>query len=212
MKFFLMLTLCLLTGSIVAQKASKIVVDKSCNCLNKEKTGVKNYDEFMSLIVKCVSPNLGDNLQELKIEFGISEKDLMKSMEMIGEKIGEKMVYDCPKFAEMTMKLLGEDKDFQDLAIDELSKDNNSLERIADDGTIISIQATGFPCVIGIKTDSGETVNLLWIEEITMDQDYLENPIKLKGKKTAFVYEMRKIYDPKLKKYVSKKVLLEMNF
>ncbi len=212
MKFYLMLTLSLLTGNLVAQKASKIVVDKSCDCLNNEKTAVKNYDEFMGLIVKCVSPNLGDNLQELKTEFGITEKDLMKSMEMIGEKIGEQMVYDCPKFAEMTMKLLGEDKEFQDLAIEELSNENSGSERLADDGTISSIDAASFPCQLSIQTEGGETINVLWLDEITIDQTYVENPSKLKGKKIQFVYEMRKLYDPKLKKYVSKKVLLEMNF
>lgn len=207
-----MLTLSLLTGNLVAQKASKIVIDKSCNCLNNEITTVKNYDEFMSLIVKCVSPNFGDNLQELKTEFGITEKDLAKSMEMIGEKIGEKLVYDCPKFAEMTMKLLGEDKEFQDMAIEEMSKGNSDSERLAEDGTIISIDLASFPCQLSIQTESGETINVLWLDEITIDQTYIENPAKLKGKKIQFVYEMRKLYDPKLKKYVSKKVLLEMNF
>jgi hypothetical protein len=140
-----MLTLLLLTGNLAAQKASKIVIDKSCNCLNNEKTAVKNYDEFMGLIVKCVSPNLGDNLQDLKTEFGITEKDLMKSMEMIGEKIGEQMVYDCPKFAEMTMKLLGEDQEFQDLAIEELSKESTATERLAEDGTITTVDIASFP-------------------------------------------------------------------
>jgi hypothetical protein len=212
MKFYLILTLSLLTGNLVAQNASKKVIDKSCGCLNNEKTTVKNYDEFMSLIVKCVSPNLGDNLQELKTEFGITEKDLMKSMEMIGEKIGEQMVYDCPKFAEMTMKLLGEDKEFQDLAIEELSKESNASERLAEDGTITTVDIASFPCQLSIQTEGGETINVLWLDEITMDQTYVENPSKLKGKKIQFVYEMRKLYDPKLKKYVSKKVLLEMNF
>jgi len=211
MKFYLILSLSLLTGNMVAQKASKMVIDKSCNCLNKETTEIKNYDEFMSLIVKCVSPNLGDNLQELKTEFGITEKDLMKSMEMIGQKIGEQMVYDCPKFTEMTMKLLGEDKEFQDLAIEELSNESNDSERLAEDGTITTIDVTAFPCQLSIQTEGGETFNLLWLDEITIDETYIQNPSKLKGKKIQFVYEMRKLYDPKLKKYVSKKVLLEMN-
>lgn len=207
-----MLTLSLLTGNLMAQKASKIVIDKSCNCLNNEKTTGKNYDEFMSLIVKCVSPNLGDKLQDLKIEFGITEKDLMKSMEMIGEKIGEQMVYDCPKFAEMTMKLLGEDQEFQDLAIEELSKEGNASERLAEDGMITAVDVTSFPCQISIQTEGGETINVLWLDEITIDQTFVANPSKLKGKKIQFVYEIRKLYDPKLKKYVSKKVMLEMNF
>ena len=212
MKFYLMLTLSLLTGNLVAQKASKVVIDKSCNCLNNEKTTVKNYDEFMSLIVKCVSPNLGDKLQDLKTEFGITEKDLMKSMEMIGEKIGEQMVYDCPKFAEMTMKLLGEDQEFQDLAIEEISKEGNAAERLAEDGMITAVDVTSFPCQISIQTEGGETINVLWLDEITIDQTFVDNPSKLKGKKIQFVYEMRKLYDPKLKKYVSKKVMLEVNF
>lgn len=207
-----MLTLSLLTGNLVAQKASKVVIDKSCNCLNNEKTTVKNYDEFMSLIVKCVSPNLGDKLQDLKTEFGITEKDLMKSMEMIGEKIGEQMVYDCPKFAEMTMKLLGEDQEFQDLAIEEISKEGNAAERLAEDGMITAVDVTSFPCQISIQTEGGETINVLWLDEITIDQTFVDNPSKLKGKKIQFVYEMRKLYDPKLKKYVSKKVMLEVNF
>lgn len=211
MKFYLILTLSLLTGSLVAQKASKIVIDKSCDCLNNQNTNIKNYEEFMGLIVECVSPNLGNNLQELKTEFGITEKDLMKSMEMIGEKIGEQMVYDCPKFAEITMKLLGEDKEFQDLAIEELSKEKIQSEHLAEDGTIISVDIASFPCQLSIQTESGETFNVLWLDEITIDQLYIENPAKLKGKKIQFVYEMRKLYDPKLKKYVSKKVLLEMS-
>lgn len=211
MKLYLILTLLLLTLNLAAHNKSTMVIDKSCGCLNENKIEATNFEEFMALLTKCVSPQIKENIQALKAEFAIPETDLITLTAIIGEKLGEKMAVDCPKFAATITKLVSENSEYQGLISDDLPPVTSQPMNITEYGTVILITADSFPCQFIIETKNGEKIAVLLLDEITLDQAYIENPTELNDKKVLFVYETRKLYDPELKNYIYTNVLLELN-
>jgi hypothetical protein len=211
MKKIIFLSLLGFSGIALSQSTVDKVVKKSCDCMNKTEASILSYDDFMGVIVTCISPEINANLASLKKELGVTEKDMVKSMEQVGAKLGERMVFGCPKFADLTFKLLGEDKQFQAEAIEEVSKGGLEMNSDLVEGEITEVDF-GNLCQITVKTEINEIVQIYWIDQANVDVTYVTNPSKLKGKKAKIVYLIKSIYDAKQGKYVSRKVLQEITF
>lgn len=209
MKYLFFSLFALVQLSTYGQGAMQRTLDDACGCINNYKEEVSNYDQYMNLIIECASPLIVQNSDELSKELGLEGMDQMEQIEAIGEKVGERLVMECPKFTEITFKVIGEDPTLMEEVMDDYSEEEES-EGMLESGTIVSITKE-IPCQVTLKNDMGETLNFLWIEPIGIEEAYLSNPDKLKGKAVDLVYYVGQIYSPKEGTYQSRKVLIEIN-
>jgi small nuclear ribonucleoprotein (snRNP)-like protein len=190
------------------QGAMQRTLDDACGCINNYSEEVSNYDQYMNLIIQCASPLIVQNADELSKELGLEGMSQMEAIEAIGEKVGERLVLECPKFTEITFKVIGEDPTLMEEVIDEY--DEEGSEGLLESGTIVSISKE-IPCQVTVKNEMGETLNFLWTDPIAIDDQYISKPDKLKGKAVEIVYYMGQIYNPKDGTYQSRKILMEVN-
>lgn len=209
MKYLFFSLLTVLQFSVFGQGAMERTLDDACDCINNYTEEVSNYDQYMNLIIQCASPLIVQNADELSKELGLEEMDQMEQIEAIGEKVGERLVMECPKFTEITFKVIGEDPTLMEEVMDEYSEEEES-DGMIESGTILSVSKE-IPCQVTLKNDMGETLNFLWTDPIGIEEAYISNPDKLKGKKVDIVYYMGMIYSPKDGKYQDRKVLIEIN-
>ncbi|MEN9997774.1 MAG: hypothetical protein RI922_764 [Bacteroidota bacterium] len=198
--------------SIVAQTTMDKTLNAACDCINKKNSAdVVDYDSYLALVIECASPVILKNQEELKDELNIKTRDEMEAIEEIGGKVGERLVLECPKFMEITMKVLGEDEQLMDMAIDELSDDPVPIDEgdLIEEGTVVTV-AKAFPCQLTVKNNLGETLNYLWTEPIDIADEFVANPDALKGKKVNIVYYYGDIYDAQAGEYVTRKIIMEL--
>jgi hypothetical protein len=190
------------------QGAMDRTLKDACDCVNAYTKEVSDYDSYMNLIIECASPLIVQNADELSKELGISGKSQMEAIEEIGSQVGERLVVECPRFTEITFKVLGEDPTLMEEVMDEYSEEGDE-NGLIESGSVVSITKE-IPCQIKVKNDMGETLNFLWTDPIGIEDTYISHPEKLKGKNVELVYYMTEIYDPKSGSYQTRKVLAEV--
>lgn len=204
---FIMVSSCF---SVMAQTTMDKTLETACDCINKKNSeDVVDYDSYLALVIECASPVILKNQEELKDELNITTNDEMAAIEEIGGKVGERLVMECPKFMELTLKVLGDDQELRDLAVEEYTDSDSEGEEMIDEGTVVSINKE-FPCQLTVKNKQGETLNFLWTEPIDVADEYVSNPDSLKGRKVAIVYYYGDIYDAKAGEYVTRKIIQEI--
>ena len=152
--------------SLVAQTTMDKTLNAARDCINKKNSAdVVDYDSYLALVIECASPVILKNQEELKDELNIKTRDEVEAIEEIGGKVGERLVLECPKFMELTLKVLGDDQELRDLAVEEYTDLESEGEEMIDEGTVMSINKE-FPCQLTMKNKQGETLNFLWTEPI----------------------------------------------
>ncbi len=204
---FMMVASCF---SGMAQTTMDKTLESACDCINKKNSeDVVDYDSYLALVIECASPVILKNQEELKDELNITTRDEMAAIEEIGSKVGERLVLECPKFMELTLKVMGEDEEMMDMALDEYSDSEAEDDEMTEAGTVVTINKA-FPCQITIKNEQGETLNFIWTDPIDIDEQFVSNPDNLKGRKVNIVYFYGDLYDAQSGEYVSRKILTEL--
>lgn len=204
---FIMVTSCF---SVMAQTTMDKTLETACDCINKKNSeDVVDYDSYLALVIECASPIILKNQEELKDELNITTRDEMAAIEEIGGKVGERLVLECPKFMELTMKVLGEDEEMMDMALDEYSDAEAEDDEMTEAGTVVTINKA-FPCQITLKNQEGETLNFIWTDPIDIDDQFVSNPDNLKGRKVNIVYFYGDLYDAQSGEYMSRKIITEL--
>jgi hypothetical protein len=210
MKNILLLFSVFMAFTSVSQSAMDKTLESACDCISKKNSEeVFDYDSYLALVIECASPVILKNQEELKDELNITTSDEMAAIEEIGGKVGERLVMECPKFMELTLKVLGDDQELRDLAVEEYTDSESEGEEMIDEGTVMSINKE-FPCQLTVKNKQGETLNFLWTNPIDVADEYISNPDALKGRKVAIVYYYGDIYDAKAGEYVTRKIIQEI--
>lgn len=196
--------------TVMAQTTMDKTLETACDCINKKNSeDVVDYDSYLALVIECASPVILKNQEELKDELNITTRDEMAAIEEIGGKVGERLVLECPKFMELTLKVLGEDEEMMDMALDEYSDTEAENDEMTEAGTVVTINKA-FPCQITLKNQEGETLNFIWTDPIDIDDQFVSNPDNLKGRKVNIVYFYGELYDAQSGEYVSRKILTEL--
>src|SRR5574343_30528 len=210
MKNILLVFTVLLAFTSVAQTTMDKTLESACDCITKKNSeDVVDYDSYLALVIECASPVILKNQEELKDELNITTRDEMAAIEEIGSKVGERLVLECPKFMELTLKVMGEDEEMMDMALDEYSDSEAEDDEMTEAGTVVTINKA-FPCQITIKNQQGETLNFIWTDPIDIDEQFVSNPDNLKGRKVNIVYFYGDLYDAQSGEYVSRKILTEL--
>ena len=196
--------------SVSAQSTMDKTIETACDCMTDRNTDdINDYDSYMGLVIDCASPVILQNADKLKKELNITTKDAMQAIEEIGGKVGERLVVECPKFMEVTLRVLGEDQELMDMALEEYSDDEVEENDMVDEGTIMAISKE-MPCQLTLKNKQGETLNFLWTEPIDIEEQFVSNPDALKGRKVNVVYYYGDIYDATAGEYLTRKILIEV--
>lgn len=210
MKKVLLLIMVTSCFSVMAQTTMDKTLETACDCINKKNSeDVVDYDSYLALVIECASPVILKNQEELKDELNITTRDEMVAIEEIGGKVGERLVLECPKFMELTLKVLGEDEEMMDMALDEYSDTEAEDDEMTEAGTVVTINKA-FPCQITLKNQEGETLNFIWTDPIDIDDQFVSNPDNLKGRKVNIVYFYGDLYDAQSGEYVSRKIIMEL--
>ena len=221
MKYTFLCSFLLISGLYYAQSTTDQVLEESCECIENSNDNISDYESYMGLLVDCMSTKMIIYSDELQEEMGI--EDGPYAMEQMGEKLGERLALECPKFMELTMKVMGQDEEFQEMVMDEMLEeyedDNDDFE--FDDsylndlfetveGKVLSV-SDHFPCEIKVENDEGETLKLYWLDYIVIDDMYVSSPKLLVGKKIEAEYMKEEYIEPSKGEYVTKKLLITMD-
>lgn len=214
MRHFVVVFLFFATFNGFAQGVTDIVLDESCNCIENYKKKVRNYDEYLGMIMECMGPNMFTYSEELGKELGI-DTDEPDAMEAIGEKMGERMAMECPKFMEYTIQMLGEDEKFREETIQSIGNSVNEDDELEEElfiyetGRITDISET-IPCTITVVNEDDESIKVLWLYRLSIDDKYIQNPKSLINKNVSIEYMFDDVYDPSKGAYAAKKVLFDL--
>lgn len=200
-KYILLIILALpLTIAVNAQKVSDLVIKNTCDCLNNTNVNTYSYDALTEVLANCMATDLVTHFAALKEEFGITDTDYSDAMEKIGENLGARMILSCPKFAEISLKMLQEDGDLRNEVLDDMGK-----KTMVFSGKVEKVKTEGFT---GISVSSkDESLYFLWIEKFEGSQAFEKNPDALKGKNVEISYYEVAMYDGATKTYVKRKVI-----
>ena len=133
---------------------------------------------------------------------------------IIGEEIGKRLAMKCPKFMEITMKAMGESDELSNMVLENMEDRSYEDEIYEDDflleeGKVTAVSST-IPCMLSIETDGGEVLQFMWLNDIGLEEKYVEEPSKLKGQRVNVVYYFDQLYDPKAGNYLDKKMIIEL--
>lgn len=182
---------------------SDIVLENTCDCLNKTETVTDNLDVLTQQLASCMGADMMTYYEDLKKEFDIRTDDFSESMSQIGEKLGQKLVSTCPKFMEISMAMM-ENEESRERIIERMQE-----KEIPEDqyflGRVEKVKTDG---LVGITVSgSDESLFFVWLEEFDGSERFESNPLSLKDKKVLVTYHEMMIYDGTSKSYVRRKII-----
>lgn len=215
MKQFTLFILLFFSLNGFSQDVTEMVLEESCDCVTKYQKKVRNYEEYLGMIMECMGTNMYAHAEELGDEMGI-DVDSPNGMEAIGERMGEHMALECPKFMEYTIQMLGDDQEFREEAIQNMIDEDEQVDEtyeeelfIYETGRITEISQT-IPCTITLVNEDEESIKVMWLYRLAIDEEYVQNPNKLINKNVSIEYMFDDVYDPSKGAYSSKKVLFDL--
>jgi hypothetical protein len=179
-----------------------IVAKKTCEYLNSEEVKDLKGDELAMKMGLKMFALYGEYKKELnKAGVTFDPNDAAESGRKLGERIGMVMVKFCP---DALMALAGGDKGLVD--IDEEPKEEfKSIE-----GTIKSVDGDDI-VTLAIKDVYGKTQKFIWLSNFK-GSDRLIEATKVKGIYVKVFYKDIEVYSPKLKEYVTRKQITQIEY
>ena len=195
----------LLATSIVSSQEGMSALDKvakeTCEYLNKDEIKALSVSERtmkLGLFIITIYGKYKDGLEKEGIIFDIGQGE--DGGRAFGEKVGMNMIKFCP---EALMALAG--KNVKEVEVDETVLEGNYIE-----GKIISIKGEDI-LVLTVKDTSGKTQKFLWLENFK-GSDKLIEARKVKKIKVKVSYKNIEVYSPKLKEYIIRKQITEIEY
>lgn len=187
------IVLVLLTQTLFAQKLTKEeLIDKlsenTCNCTTEKGITEENMDITLGV---CILESISKHEKDVEKYFG---KNIISNEEKMGElaeAVGAKMAFTCPAFLKIIMKM-GEEE----------------AEELLISGNIVSTKLDQF-LTFTLKEDSGKTHTILLLEDFDNSFLITDSVVKPSDKVQVSYYEAD-LYDPKTKKFVAYKVVLDI--
>jgi len=198
------------SNNAFSQKTLDKVVNETCDCMNK--TPVKdnlNGDEFQEMIGACLTKPLGDNYEKLCKELKIVDDGSTESYQQLGQKIASKLLSDCPKFMELSMKV--EDNKTKQKNVDGTINAEEAGKTGTVTGVVKSIDKKDF-YLISITNTVGSKESFIWLRYFTGSSSFENNPAAQVGKNITVSYREIKLYSPIEADYITYKEIIEIKF
>lgn len=198
MKAILLASLCLFSINAFAQEPTDltdVMAKETCECIQQKKTENADPEKITEALGLCIVNSYFKHEQEAQKQFGITAFD-EKAGEIIGEKIGVKMLKYCP---DVILSLSGDSEE------EEVEESPN----IVLSGKIQSIEEGEF-ISYKLKDAENKVHKITWLTFFEGSDEYEKNPKALVGKNvTVTVYELD-FYFAKSKVYSPVKQILEL--
>jgi hypothetical protein len=186
----------------------KIMSKEACEDISKKDLSKINAKNAQTEISMMLMPTMTKYMTDIQRVYGdITNQTTMRKM---GTDLGMKLVTDCPKFMEFSMKMAGTKVDMGDTESDNIPpppppiRASDDAERIA--GTLLTINPADITS-ISVKDSKGKISKLYWLEYFD-NADILKDSIKkFLNKKVIVNYMEKSIYDAAKKDYKSIKVI-----
>ncbi|MBK6834107.1 MAG: hypothetical protein IPG89_07460 [Bacteroidetes bacterium] len=163
-----------------SQKTLDKVVNETCDCMNKAPIKDNmNGDEFQEMIGTCLTKPLGDNYEKLCKELKIVNDGSTESLPTTRSKIASKLLSDCPKFMELSMKV--EDNKTKQKNIDGTINAEEVGKTGTATGVVKSIDKKDF-YLISITNTAGSKESFIWLRYFTGSSSFENNPAAQVGK------------------------------
>lgn len=207
-KTILLCSVILFSLATTAQNKSDLVIKNACDCINKWDTQDMSYDLLVQKLGVCIASDLITYYDELKKEFGITEDDYTESMSMIGQKLGERLALECPRFMELSLQLMQNDNEFKEKVMEEMEKEDSEKTEVFL-GRVEKIKTENGLTGISVSSQD-ESLYFLWVDKFEGSENFEKNPDSLKGKKVSVAYYEKSFYDSNAKTYVKRKVISKL--
>jgi hypothetical protein len=194
-RIILLLSICI-TLPAWAQKASDKAVKQSCDCMSKidMKQEYSIIDKaFENCLINAVLSNLTGLTKEYK--FDINDDD---ASEKVGEKLGMKLVQQCPAFIEYASMAASHDEDT------DKASDNTSYE--FSEGTVVDVK-DGDLLAISLEENSGDRRVFYISESFFGGEELLKGIGELINKKLKVGWVNKNLYDSQTKSFKERKVI-----
>lgn len=207
---FTLALLLFVSNNAFSQKTLDKVVSETCDCMNKAPINDNmNGDEYQALITNCLTTPLVTNYDKLCKELKIANDGSQESYQQLGSKIAAKLLENCPKFMELSMKV--EDNKTKQKNIDgtvnaeELGKVGTAT------GVVKSIDKKDF-YLISITNTMGSKETFIWLRYFTGSSSFENNPAAQVGKNITVTYREIKLYSPTEGDYITYKEITEIKY
>lgn len=173
----------------------KKIVDSTCACLN-EMPGLseKSQEEIQMAVGQCMMQKSMTDFMALAQERSIDFTD-QDEMQKLGLEIGMDLVKaDCKAMNAMMLKMAGKS-----------NKNAEAKKLTSVKGTVQNVVTAELVYVTVLSGSKSE--KLVWSDYVSGGDKYVGNLAALKNKSLEFSYVSKEIYSPKLKSYVTIKMI-----
>ncbi|MBP7821870.1 MAG: hypothetical protein KA010_03025 [Saprospiraceae bacterium] len=174
------------------------IVNYACEELKKPEWSEKSPEVLENDIQALFGMIMLGNMPDLQREFGFNLDDEDKIAE-VGDKIGMKLISDCPAFFALSLKAQSAQMNKEDGAASEEDM-MGMYEMPTLEGEFVKIEGKDFANVI-IKDADGKKHKFLWFASFEGSELLESNPKNLKGKKVIVGYNEFDHYVPSAKAY-----------
>lgn len=170
-----------------------------CNCLEKNNAEkLQTTAEVQQLFLKCMMDSASSAFTKLL-------EQNTDNAEAAGEEWGKQIAMDlftvgCEPFLKISMKLAGESEE---------EENNNKVKLSTASGTVTGFEEKDFT-YINIKLTNGREQTFVYVEFVPESNEWIKKPASLKGKKVKIQYEDKEVYQPKIKDFITIKILKKL--
>lgn len=217
----LCLTICCLETNAQITKDSLIkkMVKECCIEIKKKNFSTVDRSNYETELSMMMIPVFLKNASEIEEVYGAKFTD-KTAMRKMGEDIGMKLVLDCPEFMSKMMELGSASKVIKgfDSELAPNAKDvaeptpyalpplPNEETQAVEKGTLVAINP-GDITTLTIKTASGKTEKLYWLDYFENANDLQTNQSKYVGKKIQYSVTEQQVFNAAKKNYKTIKVI-----
>lgn len=178
------------------------ITKEVCECVSEKSTEGLTSQEIEIQLGLCMMKPYGKYRDRLD-KFMVVSLDDEKSLELLGQEIGFKMLEICPNTFMTFAKNLIEDE------MEEISNESKKEVNIASvAGEVVKLTNDQFN-IVTFKGENKRVYKLLWLEYFE-GQELLSDLKEIKKRTIKVSYEDKEMYDPKLKDYRTYKVLRKL--
>ncbi len=184
----------------------KIMSKEACDDISKKdlsKVTAKNAQTEISMMLM---PTMTKHMADIQKVYGnITDQKVMQKM---GTDLGMKLVTDCPKFMEFSMKMAGSANEANDEQAayppPRPTSSNDNAESIS--GTLMAINPADITS-LSVKDSKGKISKLYWLEYFDNADALKDSSKKYLNKKVVVNYTEKSVYDAAKKDYKTIKVI-----
>lgn len=182
-------------------KQYELVADASCACANKKDLKSLNKNEMSMELGMCMLSALEvlPEKDRKNFDFSVPEK-----ARVLGEKIGMKMAYKCPKIMLSVGTAMQEEGDNGGKNTPPPPPPPPPVSTVEVEGKVKEVIEGDYVTVLLVEKD-GREHKLIWANHFEGDAPFVSNPQGLKNKDVSVKYYMLERYVPKMREYFSLK-------